>query len=117
MAARLSAIIVTVIVGATLIAGLIVGAQRYDADGPVDLIIHNARVYTGEGTDMAEAVAVRGNQVLLVGSNREVRRLRRPQTTMIDAEGGTVVPGFNDTQVSLIQGGLSRQDAIDASGA
>ena len=33
----------------------------------------------------AEAVAVRANQILKVGSNREVVRLPRPQTVMIDA--------------------------------
>lgn len=112
MAARLSAIIVTVIVGATLIAGLMVGAQRDDADGPIDVIIHNGRVYTSEAArEPAEAVAIRGNQILRVGSNREVKRLRRPQTIMIDAEGGSVVPGFNDTHVSLLEGALALDSA------
>ena len=47
MAARLTAYIVAFIVGLTLIAGLIAGAQRAD-DGPVDLIIVNGKVFTGE---------------------------------------------------------------------
>ena len=112
MAARLSAIIVTVIVGATLIAGLMVGAQRDDADGPIDVIIHNGRVYTGEASrEPAEAVAIRGNQILRVGSNREMKRLRRPQTIMIDAERGSVVPGFNDTHVSLLEGARAMDSA------
>lgn len=112
MAARLSAIIVTVIVGATLVAGLMVGAQRDDLDGPIDVIIHNGRVYTGEAArEPAEAVAIRGNQILRVGSNREVKRLRRPQTLMVDAEGGSVVPGFNDTHVSLLEGALALESA------
>ena len=46
MAARLTAYVVVGIVAATLIAGLIVGAQRDDNDGPIDIIIHNAKVYT-----------------------------------------------------------------------
>ena len=45
MATRLTTILVAVIVGATFIAGLIVGAQRDDASGPVDLIIVNGKVY------------------------------------------------------------------------
>ena len=48
MAARLTAYLVVFIVGVTFIAGLIVGAQRDDSDGPVDLIVHNAVVFTGE---------------------------------------------------------------------
>ena len=46
MAARLTAYIVVGIVAATLIAGLIVGAQRDDNDGPVDIIVH------GQSRDM-----------------------------------------------------------------
>ena len=106
MAARLTAYVVVGIVAATLIAGLI--AQRDDTDGPVDIIIHNAKVYTaGTNGTMAEAVAIRGNQILRVGSNREINRLRRPQTTMIDAGGATVLPGFNDAHVRLVEGGLA----------
>ena len=117
MAARLTAYLVVVIVGATFIAGLIVGAQRDDNDGPVDLIVHNAVVFTGDadGTT-AEAVAVRANQVLKVGSNREILRLQRPQTIMVDAKGGSVLPGFNDAHLHLIEGGL-QLFGVDLEGA
>lgn len=106
MAARLTAYLVAFIVGTTFIAGLIVGAQRND--GPVDLIVLNGRVYTadGQGT-MAEAVAVQGNKILHVGTAREVQRLRRPQTVVVDARGGTVLPGFNDSHIHFLSGGLS----------
>ena len=117
MAARLTAYVVVGIVAATLIAGLIVGAQRDDTDGPVDIIVHNAKVYTaGTNGTMAEAVAIRGNQILRVGSEREVTRLRKPQTTMIDAKGAAVLPGFNDAHVHFINGGLGleRIDLADA---
>jgi predicted amidohydrolase YtcJ len=117
MAARLTAYVVVGIVAATLIAGLIVGAQRGDTDGPIDVIVHNAKVYTaGASGTMAEAVAIRGNQILRVGSEREVMRLRRPQTTMIDAKGAAVVPGFNDAHLHFITGGLSLE-RIDLVGA
>jgi predicted amidohydrolase YtcJ len=108
MAARLTAYVVVGIVAATLIAGLIVGAQRDDIEGPVDLIVHNAKVYTaGERGAMAEAIAIRGNQILRVGSEREIARLQKPQTVMIDAKGATVLPGFNDSHMHAIGGGLS----------
>ena len=121
MAARLTAYLVVAIVAATLIAGLIVGAQRDDSDGPVDLIVRNGTFYTADrrGT-FAEAVAIRGNQILRVGSNRDIDRLRRPQTTVIDARGGAVLPGFNDSHVDLLRGGLEltrRVDLSDASNA
>ena len=119
MAARLTAYLVVGIVAATLIAGLIVGAQRDDSDGPIDIIIHNARVYTAgppaEDAETAEAIAIRGNQVLRVGSEREIERLRRPQTLVIDARGGAVLPGFSDSHVHAIEGGLALS-RIDLSG-
>lgn len=107
MASRLTSYIIVFIVAVTLVAGLIVGAQRDEADGPVDLIITNGRVHTGAGGTLAEAVAVRGNKILRVGSNREIKRLRRPQTTSIDAHGAAIVPGFNDSHIHLLSGGLS----------
>ena len=118
MAARLTAFLVVGIVGVTLIAGLIVGAQR-DDEGPVDLIVHNAIVFTGdvsEPDEMPEAVAVRANQVLKVGSNREILRLQRPQTVTIDAKGAAVVPGFNDAHLHLVRGGLALQ-GVDLTGS
>jgi len=105
MAARLTAYVVACIVGLTFIAGLIVGAQRAD-DGPVDLIIVNGKVFTGD-VSLAEAVAVQGNKVLRVGTNREIQRLARAQTTIIDAKGGSVLPGFNDAHLHLLSGGLA----------
>lgn len=117
MAARLTTFFVVGIVAATLIAGLIVGAQREDLDGPVDLIVHNAVVFTGDAAGKTEeAVAVRANQVLKVGSNREILRLRRPQTVMIDAKGASVLPGFNDAHVHLVEGGLTF-GGVDLTGA
>ena len=108
MAARLASILVAAIVGTTLIAGLIVGAQRDDNSGPVDLIIHNAKVYEADDLgSMAEAVAIRGNKILKAGSEREIMRYRRPQTMLIDARGGAVLPGFNDAHVAMIAGGLA----------
>jgi len=107
MASRITAYLVACIVGVTLIAGLIVGAQRADDDA-VDLIVINGKVYAGGGaSDLAEAVAIRGNKVVRVGSNREIQRLSRAQTTIIDAKGGAVVPGFNDAHAHFISGGLS----------
>lgn len=117
MATRLAAILVIAIVGTTLIAGLIVGAQRDDNSGPVDLIVHNAKVYAADDLgSVADAVAIRGNKILKVGTEREVMRYRQPQTELIDAHGAAVLPGFDDAHMSLIAGGLAR-DGVQLHGA
>jgi predicted amidohydrolase YtcJ len=117
MAARLTTFVVVGIVAATLIAGFMVGAQRDDSDGPIDLIIHNGAVYSADAAGtMAEAIAVRGNQIVRVGSDRDILRLRRRQTEVIDANRAAVVPGFNDAHIHLIGGGLALDniDLLDA---
>src|SRR6187401_2781937 len=107
MAASLTAYAVAFIVGVTFIAGLIVGAQRED-DGAVDVIVINGKVYAAVGgADLAEAVAIRGNKLIRVGSNREIQRLKRAQTVVIDAKGGAVMPGFIDAHAHVINGALS----------
>jgi predicted amidohydrolase YtcJ len=117
MAARLATYLVVVIVAGTLIAGLIVGAQRADESGPVDLIIHNARVYAADDLgSIADAIAIRDNKIVKVGGEREVMRIRRPQTIIIDAKGAAVLPGFDDAHAALIAGGLAR-DGVDLFGA
>jgi hypothetical protein len=108
MAARVTAFVVFAIVAVTFVAGLIVGAQRADDSGPVDLIVYNARVYTGEpDRAFAEAIAIRGNRILRVGSNRDIKRLMRRATTVIDAHGGSVTAGFHDGHVNLKAAGLA----------
>jgi predicted amidohydrolase YtcJ len=119
MASRLTTLIVVSIVAATLIAGIIARAQR-DDDGPVDLIVYNGKVYTADGKQsFAEAVAVRGNTIFRVGSNREIKRMRRPQTVVVDAHGGAVIPGINDSHVHFASGslGLSQINLLDATDA
>src|SRR5262245_55547497 len=110
MAGRITAYLVALIVGTTFIAGLIVGAQRDDA-GPVDLIVVNGKVYAADGNGTtAEAVAVQGNKILKVGTSREVQRLRRAQTVVVDAKGGAILPGFNDAHIHLLSGGLAQRE-------
>jgi predicted amidohydrolase YtcJ len=101
MAARLTAFLVAIIVGISVVAGLIVGAQR-EAEPAVDVLVYNGRVYTGDpNAPIAEAVAIRGNRILKIGSNREIKRLRRNAATVIDAHGGSILPGFADTYVAV----------------
>jgi predicted amidohydrolase YtcJ len=70
-----------------------------------DILITNARVFTAD-TDhpRAEAVALRGNRIVFVGSNAEAESLRGPDTRVIDAAGRTVMPGFIDSHFHLLNG-------------
>ena len=73
-----------------------------------DLIVVNGRVFAAdEAGTTAEAVAVRGNTILRLGTTAEISALRGPETRVVDAHGGSVVPGFNDAHVHFISGGFA----------
>lgn len=76
-----------------------------------DLVVVGGRVFTaGEAGAAAEAVAVKGNLIVRVGTSAEVSALRGPSTRVVDARGGTIAPGFNDAHVHFLEGGQSLGD-------
>lgn len=71
-----------------------------------DRIITNAKVLTMEpDAPRAEAVAMAGDRILAVGSTAEIEALAGPGTDRIDAQGGTVLPGFIESHLHLFIGG------------
>jgi predicted amidohydrolase YtcJ len=71
-----------------------------------DLIIVADRAWTADdGRPWAEAVAVRGDRILAVGSGSELERHRTAQTVVIRVEGGFMVPGFIDNHTHFNSAG------------
>lgn len=63
-----------------------------------DLILHHGKVVTVDlSFSVAEAIAVRGDRIIRVGSNSEVMALRGPKTETIDLTGKMVLPGLIDS--------------------
>ncbi len=76
-------------------AGLTCGCRE---SGTADWLIFNARVYTlEEAQPWAEAVAIRGDRIVWVGSNAEAEARRAEKTRVIDAAGQLLLPGFIDS--------------------
>jgi predicted amidohydrolase YtcJ len=74
-----------------------------------DLIIVNAKVLTmDDATPRAEAVALRGDRILAVGETAAIRGLATPATRVIDAKGGTLLPGFVESHLHLFSGAWGR---------
>ncbi len=68
------------------------------AQQPADLLLLNGRVYTADAAHpRAQAVAVRGDRIVFVGSSHEAALLRGPRTNVVDLGGKTVVPGLTDS--------------------
>jgi predicted amidohydrolase YtcJ len=68
-------------------------------------IIRNARVLTmDDANPRAEAIAVSGGRILAVGSEAQIDVYCGPDTHVIDAKGGTVLPGFNEAHMHIFGG-------------
>lgn len=65
-----------------------------------DAIFFNGRIVTvNANSDVAQAFAVRGDRLLAVGSDTEIRQLAGPQTQLHDLKGKMVLPGLIDSHV------------------
>lgn len=67
-----------------------------------DLVFKNGQIYTvNEQRPLAEAIAVKGNRIIFVGSNSGVRPYEGKTTRVVDLKGRTVVPGMTDSHYHL----------------
>src|SRR5262245_3465672 len=80
---------------------------RAEQPSTADLILIHGKIWTGnKGQPEAEGLAVRGERLVAVGKVSQVQRLSGPKTRSVDLQGKRVVPGFYDSHVHLLGGGL-----------
>ncbi len=93
------------------------GAAGWAAQAPADLVLVQGNIYTvNPQRPRAEAVAIRGEYIVAVGSNAEVQKWVGPNTRVVDLGGRFAMPGFNDAHLHLASGGAAKL-AVDLSGA
>jgi len=72
---------------------------------PADLVMTNGKIITVDGKfTIAQAVAVRGDRFIAVGSNADISKLAGPNTRRIDLGGKAVIPGLIDAHAHLTRG-------------
>jgi predicted amidohydrolase YtcJ len=98
---------------------------QVSSNGHADLVFVNGDVYTMDAArSWARAVAVRGGQIVAVGTDDEIADLRGDRTEVVDLAGRMLLPGFQDAHVHPVGGGLdmlqcdlneadSKQDYLD----
>ena len=89
---------------------LVVGAATMlkldDSKSKTQIVVLNARIWTGDvDNPWAEAIASSGDTITYVGSNDGA--VVSDGSTVIDAEGRLVVPGFIDAHVHFLTGGAN----------
>src|SRR2546427_10918363 len=86
----------------SLIVALLVGCHTPNQlskdggnDAPCDLVLRNGKIVTMDAAKpQAEAIAVRGDTIVALGSNREIEKFIGRSTKTIDLAGKLAVPGF-----------------------
>jgi predicted amidohydrolase YtcJ len=84
------------------------GSSLWAQESSGERIFFHAKVFTGDPQNpYAEAVAIRGEKILAVGSLPEVVKLASAKAERIDLEGKSLFPGFIDSHSHSIDGGLA----------
>lgn len=99
------------------------GTQPKAAQTKADVIFTHGNIYTGVvdassllgAGQRAEALAIRGDRILAVGTREEIAKLKGPDTKIIDLDGHFVMPGFNDAHMHLASAGLQKMN-VDMTG-
>ena len=74
---------------------------------PAEIVFHNGAVYTVDSVrSWAEAVAVTAGRIVAVGPSSSVTRRIGPKTRVVDLKGKMLLPGFHDSHVHLVGGGM-----------
>jgi predicted amidohydrolase YtcJ len=86
---------------AAIACGVLLSVVLVQQPAP-DLVLFNGKVFTSNAKQPhAEALAIRGERIVAVGSSQEISALAGKDTKQIDLGGRTVIPGINDAHDHL----------------
>lgn len=94
--------------GGLLSAGLVaVPAGQAKAQAETTTVFVGGKVLTVDADfSEAEAIAIRGERILAVGLEAEVREAAGAEARVVDLEGKTVLPGFIDAHTHVVAGSI-----------
>src|SRR5262245_17314121 len=73
-----------------------------------DTILVNGKILTVDKSfSVAQALAIRGERIVGVGSNEEIRSQAGADTKIMDLGGRTVIPGLIDSHIHALRAGLT----------
>jgi predicted amidohydrolase YtcJ len=82
--------------------------SKKETKSGADTIITHARIYTvNPQQPWAEALAIRADKIVAVGSDADIEKFRHPGTKVIDAANQLVLPGFVDCHIHFMEGSIS----------
>lgn len=90
-----------------LLLGFVAGPATLQAQAPAaDIVLTNGKIITVDDRfSVQQAIAVRGDRIVAVGTNQEINRSAGPNTRRIDLAGRSVVPGMIDNHAHIMEEG------------
>ncbi len=71
---------------------------------PADVILVNGKIVTVDDRfTIAQALAIKGNRIVAVGQNDDIRKRAGSNARVIDLKGGTVIPGLIDNHAHFVR--------------
>lgn len=110
----------------TLAASLLaLAACQTDESNPAEQVLRNGKILTVDSEfSIVEAIAIEGDRIVAMGDDAAIAEYIGPDTSVIDLEGRTVIPGLIDNHMHFIRavqrwnlqaridGITSREDAL-----
>ena len=83
------------------------------------LLIYNANIlsfHDGFDNEQCDTIVINGTTIEAVGKYEELKKLIKLDTTIIDAQGKTIMPGFNDSHIHIWKVGNLKTFMLDVRG-
>ncbi|HYK20036.1 MAG TPA: amidohydrolase family protein, partial [Pyrinomonadaceae bacterium] len=91
---------ILLLLAGVLLLTLVPAQQR--AQDTADILFKNGNIYTAnDRSPRAEAIAVKGDRIVFVGTNSAAQKFVGTNTRVVDLKGNTVLPGFTDSHQHL----------------
>jgi predicted amidohydrolase YtcJ len=93
-----------------LVAALLLWGSLFSEAAP-SLIVHHGRIVSvDKDFSIHEAMAIEGERIVKVGSNRQVLELKAPESQLLDLKGAMVLPGLIDSHVHPLSAAMLEFD-------
>src|SRR5579872_802211 len=93
---------------------ILIASAFSSASGQVakpDLIVHHGKIITVDADfKIVEAMAIKGDRIVAVGSNDTVLALAGANTRLVDLHGKTVLPGLIDSHLHAVPSAMYEFD-------
>jgi predicted amidohydrolase YtcJ len=90
---------------------MVLASCAFAGTSDITLILHNGRIVTVDaGFSIGQAMAIKGNRIVAVGSDEQILSLKADGTELLDLQGKMVLPGLIDTHVHACDAAMTEFD-------